>query len=90
MAMDDYSPYQQKLIKRFYDNRDEIDGQRLQELVTSLYLAEGKKQEKMWEKVEATLVRLKVPPYRIKAVMDTKDIETFAMLVNDMAKKGKL
>ncbi len=90
MAMEDYSAYQQKLIKRYYDNRDEIDGQRLQELVTNLYLSEGKKREKLWEQAEATLVRLKVPPYRIANVMETKDVEVFAMLVDDMARKGKL
>lgn len=90
MPMEDYSSHQQKIIKRYYDNRDEIDGQKLQELVTNLYLAEGKKREKMWTQVEELLTRLKVPPYRIKNVMETKDVEVFAMLVQDMAGKGKL
>jgi len=90
MAMEDFTKYQQKVIKRFYDNRDEIDGQRLQELVTNIYLAEGKKRDKLWVQVEETLTRLKVPAYRIQNVMETKDVEVLAMLVQDMAGKGKL
>lgn len=90
MAMEDFTKYQQKVIKRFYDNRDEIDGQRLQELVTNIYLAEGKKRDKLWAQVEETLTRLKVPAYRIQNVMETKDVEVFAMLVQDLAGKGKL
>ena len=41
-----YSKHQQKIIKNYYNNRDAIALQRVQELVTELYLAEGKKQEK--------------------------------------------
>ena len=37
-----YSKFQQKAIKNFYDNRESISIQRLGELVTDLYLAEGK------------------------------------------------
>jgi len=40
--------YQQKVIKNYYDNREQIDGQRLSELVTNLFLSEGKKREKLW------------------------------------------
>lgn len=40
--MTDYTPYQQKIIKRYYDNQDSIQLQRLSELVGELYLAEGK------------------------------------------------
>ncbi len=90
MALDDYTAHQQKIIKRYYENRDDIDAQRLQELVTNLYLSEGKKREKLWVQVEETLTRLKVPAYRIKNVMETKDVEVFALLVQDMAGKGKL
>ena len=41
--MKKYSKYQQKVIQRYYENREQIDEQRLSELVTSLYLAEKKK-----------------------------------------------
>ena len=40
----EYSKYQQKVISRYYENRDQIDEQKLSELVTNLFLATGKKQ----------------------------------------------
>ncbi len=43
VGMEDYSRHQQSIIKRYYNNRDDIALQRAQELVTELYLAEGKK-----------------------------------------------
>ena len=44
--MAEYSKFQQRAIKNFYDNREAIALQRAQELVTELYLTEGKKREK--------------------------------------------
>ena len=43
MAMENFSRHQQGIIKRYYEHKDEISLQRLAELVTDLYLAEGKK-----------------------------------------------
>ena len=40
-----FTKHQQKIIKNYYDNRDAISLQRLSELVTELYLAEGKARE---------------------------------------------
>ena len=50
MAERDYTKYQQKVISRYYDNRDQIDETRLSELVTNLYLATAEKQkQKLWK-----------------------------------------
>ena len=43
MGMENYSKHQQSIIKRYYNNQDDIALQRAQELVTELYLTEGKK-----------------------------------------------
>lgn len=55
MAQQDFTPYQQKIIKRYYNNIDSIQLQRLSELVGELYLAEGKKKQKLWSSVATTL-----------------------------------
>jgi len=44
-----HSKHQQKIIKNYYDNREAISLQRLSELVTDLYLAEGKARETKWK-----------------------------------------
>ena len=86
MADRDYSQYQQKVIKGYYDNKDQIDEQRLSELVTNLYLAPPKKQEKMWESARDLMERMKLPPARIEHVMKTKDAAVLAKVVEELQK----
>ena len=61
MAQQDYTPHQQKIIKRYYDNSETIMRQRLAELVGELYLAEGKKKQKLWASAAAAMQKLGVP-----------------------------
>jgi chromosome condensin MukBEF MukE localization factor len=84
MANRDYTPHQQKIIKRYYDNREQIDEQRLAELVTNLYLASDKKKKKLWEQAEETMKRLKVPESRIAHVVKTADPAILADVVQDI------
>lgn len=79
-----YSNYQKKVIGRYYENRDQIDEQRLAELVTNLYLAEGKKRAKHWETAAETMRRLKVPESRIAHVLSSDDPAILAEVVNDL------
>lgn len=86
MADRDYSPYQQKVIQRYYDNKDQIEEQRLAELVTNLYLAPPKKQAKMWETASELMTRMKLPAARVEHVMNTKDPAVLARLVEELQK----
>ena len=86
MADREYSAFQQKVIKRYYDNKDQIDEQRLSELVTNLYLAPPKKQSKMWESAEELMIRMKLPASRIAHVMQTKDAAVLAKVVEELQK----
>ena len=58
MSREDFSPHQQKIIKRYYNNQDGIQRQRLAELVSELYLSEGKKREGVWKRVISALQKL--------------------------------
>lgn len=82
--MPDYSDHQKKIIKRFYDNREQLDEQRLAELVTNLYLAEGKKRAKLWETAREILTRMKVPASRIEHIMTTADPAILAEIVKEV------
>lgn len=86
----EYSSYQRKVISRFYDNREQLDHQRLGELVTSLYLATGDKQKaKLWKSAEEAMTRLKVPPTRVQHVLAKQDPAVLAAVVEDL-QNGKL
>jgi hypothetical protein len=71
--MADYTPYQQKIIKRYYRNFDAIKLQRLSELATEIYLAEGKKRDRLWTQVEESLRKLEFPESRIAHLMQKRD-----------------
>lgn len=86
MADRDYSAIQQKVIKRYYDNKDQIDEQRLSELVTNLYLAPPKKQAKMWESAEELMTRMKIPATRLAHVMQAKIPAVLAKVVEELEK----
>ena len=86
--MPDYSKYQQKVIKNYYDNREAISLQRLSELVTDLYLAEGKKRAKQWEYIVAALEKLKVPRSRIEHLVKQDNPALVAKLVEELLAKS--
>ncbi|MCG6156234.1 hypothetical protein [Rubinisphaera margarita] len=86
MAERDYSRYQQNIIKRYYDNRDQIDEQKLSELVTSLYLASPKQAEKKWETARKLLERLEIPDTRVEHIMEKKDPAILAAVVDELQK----
>jgi hypothetical protein len=84
--MKDYSNYQKKIIKRYYDNRDDIDFVRLGEIATDLYLATGKKTERLWKQASELMTRLNVPPTRLAHVMKMANPALLAEVVNDIQK----
>jgi hypothetical protein len=55
VAVAERSKHQQKIIKNYYENREAISLQRLSELVTELYLAEGKGRQKQWKNIASAL-----------------------------------
>jgi hypothetical protein len=82
-----YSKHQQKIIKNYYDNRDAISLQRLSELVTELYLAEGKAREKQWKYLEALLPKLGLTADRIAHLRKKDDPKLLAQLVEELMAK---
>ncbi len=82
--LDDFSRHQQGIIKRFYKNFDSIQSQRLAELVGELYLAEGKKKEKLWQSAATVMQKLEVPQARIDHLLAKKDVVLLAGLVKEM------
>lgn len=71
--MADLTPYQQKIVKRYYNNYDAIQVQRLSELATDLYLAEGKAKDRLWKRVEQILTKMEFPAARIEHLLARRD-----------------
>jgi hypothetical protein len=86
--MAEYSKYQQKVIKNYYDNRDAIALQRASELVTELYLTTGKKRTKHWDSLELHLGKLGVKPDVIEHLRTEDKPELVATLLKKLMEKG--
>ncbi len=82
--MAERSRHQQRIIKRYYDNREAISLQRLSELVTELYLAEGKGRDRQWKYIIAALEKLDVKPSRIAHLRDQDAPQLLAKLVEEL------
>lgn len=83
----EYSKHQQKIIKNYYDNREAVSLQRLSELVTELYLAEGKARERQWKYIVGALEKLAIPPDRIEHLQKKHDPALLAKLVEELMAK---
>ena len=85
--MADLTPHQQKIVKRYYNNRDEIAVQRLQELATDLYLTEGKKRQQHWKNVAKHLEALEVKPDLIQHIVQSDNPALLADHIKLLMKK---
>lgn len=83
MGMQDYTAHQQKIIKRYYENIDQVALQRLGELVGDLYLTSGKKLDKLWASAASFMEKLGVPKQRIDHILAERKPEMLANLVKE-------
>jgi hypothetical protein len=86
--MADFTPHQQKIIKRYYQNFDSIKHQRLSELATDLYLAEGKKRDRLWTQVEQALRKLEFPEPRIAHLLEKRDPALLVGILQELGGGG--
>ncbi|MCH2181042.1 MAG: hypothetical protein MK108_03470 [Mariniblastus sp.] len=84
--MTERSKYQQSVIRNYYQNRDAIALQRAQEIVTELYLSEGKKREKYWKSLANHLLKLEVKQETIDHLVAQDDPQLAAQLVERLSK----
>lgn len=82
--MSDFTPYQQKVIKRYYDNQESLSAQRLAELVSDLYLATGKKRQRVWDSIASAMQKLGIPEARIEHLRKQDNPALVAEVVKEL------
>lgn len=76
---------QQKIVGRYYDQKDTIMATKLAELVTELYLCETeKKAQTLWKRAETALGQTGLKPVEIERVTAARDVEGLAELVKKL------
>jgi len=86
--LDDYTRHQQKIIRRYYDNEETLQQQRLAELVSELYLAQGKKRQRAWEAAAKAMKKLGVPQSRIDHLRQQDNPALIAEVVKELEGKS--
>ncbi len=82
-----HSSYQQRAIRNYYENQGNILLQRLGDLVTDLYLAEGQARVRLWKRVAETLAKLKVPPKRVQHLVAGDNPALLVDLLKELLEK---
>jgi len=81
------SSYQDRIIRRYYQNQDAIMLQKLGDLVTDLYLAEGKAKDRLWKRLAAALKNLKIPEDQIQHLVRSDNPALAANLLKKLLEK---
>lgn len=84
--MPERSNFQNKVIRNYYDNRENIALQRAQEIITELYLSEGKKRQRYWKNLETHLLKLDVKQETIDHLIEQDDPQKAATMLERLAK----
>ena len=79
--------YQDRIIRNYYRNRDDIMLQRLGELVTDLFLAEGSAKTRLWKRVAEILAKLKVPKSEIEHLVRSDNPTLVANVLKKLLEK---
>lgn len=74
-----YTPYQQNIIKNFYETKDLRLIQKLGELVSDMYLETSeKKKASGWEKIKKMLTDLKTHPNEVEYLTKDKNLSVIS------------
>lgn len=81
----EFTRHQHGIINRYYEHLDTIALQRLGEIVSDLYLAEGSKATKLWNSARQALEKLAPPedPH-VKKVLSVRSVAGLAKLVTEL------
>ena len=74
-----YSAYQQGVIRRYYEHRDDLMNQKLGELIGDLYLCDDPRQaDRLWKRVEKALLAAGADKRLVQHVVGERSIEGLA------------
>ena len=77
------SSFRDKIIRNYYENRDDLMIQSLSEVVSELYLASTERgRAQLWRRAETAMRNLKVAEAEIARILQNHDLAALAKLVS--------
>ncbi len=87
--MPEHTPYQRKVIERYYDNRDDIMLAKLEEITSDLYLADtDAKKSRLWKRAQQAMEALKIPQGILDHILTKRDPAILARNLRGWLKRG--
>jgi hypothetical protein len=75
--------YRDKIIRNYYENREDLMIQSLSEVVSELYLASAERaRAQLWRRAETAMRNLKVAEPEIARIIQNHDLAALAKLVS--------
>ncbi len=85
MAKREYSPFQKKIIRSFYENRETLALQQLGDVVSEIYLAEpGPKRRRLWDRAITHLTALGVKESTWRPIVEADSPQRLAKLLTEL------
>ena len=89
MAKHDLSRHQEKIVKRYYDNHETIQNNKLAELISDLWITEDEKTlVKLWGRAQTALMRLGVDATTAARIAGDRDMDRLAKLAKTLDAGG--
>jgi hypothetical protein len=80
-----HSGYQKGVIKRYYENKEDISTQKLGEIVSELYLETNPtKIARLWTSAHGALLKLGANQVRVEKIVAAKDLQGLAKIVEEL------
>jgi hypothetical protein len=80
-----HSDYQKGIIKRYYENKENISTQKLGEVVSELYLETSPaKVTRLWASAEGALLKLGANKVRVEKIVAARDLQGLAKLTEEL------
>ena len=85
------SGHQQKIVKRYYNQLDNIVANRLAEVVSDLAVNDDpKKAAQLWQRAQEALLKTSADKMRVAKIVSTRSVEQLAKLVGDLVAASKV
>ena len=79
------TPHQKGIVRRYYDNKEDVAHQKLSETVSELYVCtDDKKAARLWKSVQTALVNCGVHAARAERMAAARDLEKLAQIVSEI------
>ncbi|MEI6236875.1 MAG: hypothetical protein WCT04_27765, partial [Planctomycetota bacterium] len=80
-----HTAHQKGIIKRYYENKGDINSQKLSEIVSDLYLEENAaKQKRLWASAETALINLGANAAQVEQIVAERNLGALAKMAEKL------